>query len=71
MTCWKRRPLDDWAEDLKLGLEPEIKEVGRRIRETRRAMTAALTLEEKLAGQKQVKPLEARRNQMRRSLFEG
>jgi len=63
--------LDDWAEDLKLGLEREIKEVDRRIRNVRRAMTAAPTLEEKLSCQKQIKAIEAQRNQMRRSLFEG
>ncbi len=37
----------------------------------RRAATAALTLEAKLAGQKQLKSLEAQRNQKRRSLFEA
>ncbi|EGQ60570.1 helicase, SNF2 family, putative, partial [Acidithiobacillus sp. GGI-221] len=31
----------------------------------------ALTLEEKLAGQKQIKALEAQRNQKRRSLFDA
>jgi hypothetical protein len=40
-----------------VGLEREIKEIDRQIREARRAATAALTLEEKLAGQKQIKPL--------------
>jgi adenine-specific DNA-methyltransferase len=43
--------LDGWAEDLKLGLEREIKELDRQIREARRAATAAMTLEEMLAGQ--------------------
>jgi len=32
---------------------------------------AALSLEEKLAGQKQIKALEALRNQKRRSLFDA
>ena len=63
--------LDDWADDLKVGLEREIKELDRQIKEARRAATAALTLEEKLAGQKQVKALEAQRNQKRRSLFDA
>lgn len=36
-----------------------------------RTATAALTLEEKLAGQKQIKALEAQRNQKRRSLFDA
>jgi adenine-specific DNA-methyltransferase len=63
--------LDGWADDLKVGLEREIKELDRQIKETRRAATAALTLEEKLAGQKQIKALEAQRNQKRRSLFDA
>jgi len=63
--------LEGWADDLKIGLEREIKELDRQIKETRRAATIALTLEEKLAGQKQVKALEAHRNQKRRSLFDA
>jgi len=63
--------LDGWADDLKLGLEREIKELDRQIKEARRAATIALTLEEKLAGQKQIKAIEAQRNQKRRSLFDA
>jgi adenine-specific DNA-methyltransferase len=63
--------LDGWADDLKVGLEREIKELDRQIKEARRAATAALTLEEKLAGQKAVKALEVERNTKRRSLFEA
>jgi adenine-specific DNA-methyltransferase len=63
--------LDGWADDLKLGLEREIKDIDRQIKEARRAATAALTLEDKLAGQKQVKALEATRNTKRRNLFEA
>lgn len=63
--------LDGWADDLKVGLEREIKEIDRLIKEARRAATTALTLEEKLAGQKQIKSLEATRNQKRRSLFDA
>jgi hypothetical protein len=39
--------LEGWADDLKFGLEREIKEIDRQIKEARRAATAALTLEEK------------------------
>ncbi len=63
--------LDGWADDLKLGLEREIKELDRQIKEARRATTMALTLEDKLTGQKQIKALEAQRNQKRRSLFDA
>ncbi len=63
--------LDGWADDLKLGLEREIKEIDRQIKEARRAAAAALTLEEKLAGQKQIKALESQRNEKRRALFDA
>lgn len=63
--------LDGWADDLKLGLEREIKELDRQIKESRRAANIALTLEEKLAGQKQIKALESQRNDKRRSLFDA
>jgi ERCC4-related helicase len=63
--------LDGWADDLKVGLEREIKEIDRQIKDARRAATTALTLEEKLAGQKQIKSLETLRNQKRRSLFDA
>ena len=63
--------LDGWADDLKVGLEREIKDLDRQIREARRAATAAHTLEEKLAGQKQVKALESQRNAKRRALFDA
>ena len=63
--------LEGWADDLKLGLEREIKEFDRHIKEARRAATAALTLEEKLAGQKAIKALESQRNAKRRALFDA
>jgi adenine-specific DNA-methyltransferase len=63
--------LDGWADDLKLGLEREIKELDRQIKEARRLATTALTLEEKLAGQKQIKTLESQRNAKRRTLFDA
>ncbi len=63
--------LDGWADDLKVGLERELKELDRQIREVRSAATVASTLEEKLAGQKAVKALEADRSAKRRSLFDA
>jgi hypothetical protein len=65
------KKLDNWAEDLKVVLEREIKEFDRQIKEARRAAANALTLNEKLEGQKQVKELEKQRNLKRRSLFEA
>jgi len=63
--------LHGWADDLKVGLEQEIKDLDRQIKEARRTATAALTLEDKLAGQKQVKALEQQRNGKRRALFDA
>lgn len=63
--------LDAWDDDLKVGLEREIKEFDRQIKEARKAAVAALTLEEKLAGQKQIKAIEAERGKRRRALFDA
>lgn len=63
--------LEDWAEDLKLSLEREIRDIDRQIKEARRLAVVAATLEDKLAGQKAIRALEAKRSQKRRSLFEA
>ena len=63
--------LDGWADDLKLGLEREIKDFDRQIKEARRGAAVALTLEEKLAAQKQIRGLENERKDKRKSLFEA
>jgi len=63
--------LDGWADDLKLGLEREIKELDRQIKEARRATTIAVSLEEKLAAQRKMKAVESERNQKRRALFDS
>ena len=62
--------LDDWADDLKHGLEQDIKETDRQIKEVRRTATTAATLEEKLSWQKQQRELEGKRNKQRRELFD-
>ncbi len=61
--------LDAWADDLKLGLEREIKELDRHIKEARARSKAAATLAEKLELQKEQKGLEAQRDRRRRELF--
>jgi hypothetical protein len=63
--------LEAWSDDRKVLLEREIKEYDRRIKEARRYALAALTLEEKLAGQKVVKFLEKERTEKRRALFQA
>ncbi len=52
-------------------LEREIKEFDRQIKEVRKAVLAALTLEEKLAGQKLLKALEAERRKRSRALIDA
>jgi superfamily II DNA/RNA helicase len=62
--------LDNWADDLKDGLEQTIKELDKEIKQVRRDAKIAPTLEEKLAMQKQQKKLESQRNKSRRELFD-
>ena len=62
--------LDGWAEDLKLSLERELADLGRQIRDAKTAKKSAVTLQEKLDGEKAVKSIEARRNKLRRELYE-
>lgn len=61
--------LDRWAEDLKTGLELDIKQLDRDIREAGRASKQMISLQEKLAFQKQKAVLEKRRSQKRHELF--
>ncbi len=61
--------LDAWADDLKLGLEQEIKEIDREIKEVRRTAATSAMLEEKLSWQKKQRELEGKRSKLRRELF--
>jgi hypothetical protein len=63
--------LDLWAEDLKAGLERELKELDREIREARKRSTTAPTLAEKVEAQREIRDLESKRNRKRRELFEA
>ncbi len=64
--------LDRWAEDLKQGLELEIRELDRDLKEaTKQArQTTGLGLQEKLLVQRQKQDLERRRSRKRRELFD-
>lgn len=62
--------LDDWADDLKVGLERDIKELDRRIKESRTKSKGAATLADKLAAQKEQRDLEGQRDRKRRELFD-
>lgn len=61
--------LDAWADDLKLGLEQEIKEIDCEIKEVRRTASGSPTLDEKLHWQKRQRELETKRSKLRRELF--
>ena len=62
--------LDAWADDLKVGLENEVKELDRDIKDVRRTASVSATLEEKLHWQKRQRELEDQRNQLRRRIFD-
>ncbi|MCK6424024.1 MAG: DEAD/DEAH box helicase [Burkholderiaceae bacterium] len=63
------RKLDAWADDLKLGLEQEIKAIDAEIKEVRRTAATSPTLEDKLTHQRRQRELEGRRSKLRRELF--
>jgi adenine-specific DNA-methyltransferase len=63
--------LEKWADDLKSGLELELKELDREIKTLKTESKKLLKLEEKLMAQKDIKDLEKRRNNKRRTLFEA
>ncbi len=63
--------LDRWSEDLKQGLEREIKDMDKQIREARKTAALAQSLQDKLAEQKTIKALEKTRNTKRRELFDA
>jgi len=62
--------LDRWADDLKQGLERELRELDREIREAQRSARLAMQLAEKLQAQKRVRELERKRMQKRRTLYD-
>ncbi len=62
--------LDAWADDLKIGLEHEVKELDREIKDVRRTASVSGTLDEKLHWQKQQRALEEKRGQLRRRIFD-
>jgi superfamily II DNA or RNA helicase len=61
--------LDRWSEDLKFGLEQDIKDLDKEIRDTKRASSSAASLADKLVHQRTIKTLQTTRNQKRKDLF--
>ena len=63
--------LDKWAEDRKNSLEIELKQLDKDIKTQTTESKKIVKLEEKLQAQKVIKDMEAKRNKMRRELFES
>ncbi len=63
--------LEKWADDLKSGLEYELKELDRDIKYLKTESKKILKLDEKLKAQKEIQELEKKRNTKRRTLFEA
>jgi hypothetical protein len=63
--------LTSWAEDLKGGLEREIKDLDASIRDVRRESLAAESLDAKLEAQRSLRALERQRAAKRKDLFES
>ncbi len=63
--------LDRWADDLKHGLEMELKDLDAQIRVLKRESKLAGTLESKLELHRQLKDAEAERSRKRRELYEA
>lgn len=61
--------LDAWSDDLKQGLEMEIKELDKEIKELKKNSKTCSTLQETLSYQKLIKSTEKKRNEKRRNLF--
>ena len=62
--------LDAWADDLKGGLENDLKELDREIKDLRRTAAVAARLAEKLHWQKRQRQREDKRKQLRRRSFD-
>lgn len=63
--------LDNWADDVKKGLELELKKLDIEIKTSKTLAKKIINLEEKLTVLRQIKEAEKKRNEMRRKLYEA
>ena len=63
--------LDKWAEDRKNSLEIALKQLDKDIKTQKTKSKKIINLEEKVKVQRQIKDMEAKRNKMRRELFDS
>ena len=63
--------LEKWADDLKEGLEFELKELDKEIKALKKEAKTVADLDAKVEAHRKVKDLEKKRNQKRRDLFEA
>jgi ERCC4-related helicase len=63
--------LDRWSDDLKVGLEQEIRDLDKEIKELRRSAHGVASLSEKLAIQTKAREVETERTKRRKELFEA
>lgn len=63
--------LDNWADDMKLGLEKEISDLDQEIRLRKSEAKKIVRLDEKVAAQRTIKELEKKRTEKRQNLYEA
>lgn len=61
--------LDQWADDMKISLEKEIKDIDAEIKLRKAEAKKILSLEAKVKAQRHIKELEKKRNEKRQTLF--
>ncbi|MBI2326338.1 DEAD/DEAH box helicase [Candidatus Collierbacteria bacterium] len=62
--------LDNWAEDVKKGLEIDLRKLDIGIKMSKTNAKKIISLDEKLKAQREIKDWEKKRNEMRKRLFE-
>lgn len=63
--------LDNWADDMKLGLEKEISDLDQEIRLRKSEAKKIIRLDEKVSAQREIKELEKKRIEKRQNLYEA